>query len=291
MAEMTKYHESELTHEDIVILDQIVLKYAVKYYAITREYPDPKNYATKVILKKLQKDCNLDILLSLGYAINDRPDHPHRPGELNQRFANDIRKTIELDFEDEDGICVDRHLLRPSVLRERVLKPLEEMGVFLRIAEQKEIDLYEHDARGPGKKASGTKEGGNRGGNPSAYVISQSLAQIKNTLKKPHAIDYIQAKIIASGLALALTKYKQSAFLYAAKIDKPIFLRMMTIGARLMNEDWTEDDTHKLGDTFQALQSLSDDQVQELAEKGATFLINNRCYHEQLSLLIHLMKF
>lgn len=290
MAETTKYPDSELTYEDKAILDQIVIKYAVKYYAMTREYQDPKDYATKVILKKLQSDSNLNILLSLGYAKNDQPDHLHRPRELNQRLVNDIRKTIELDYEDDDGFCVDRLLLRPSVLRERVLKPLEEMGVLIRIVEQKEIDSYDH-ARGPGKKGSGTKERENRGGNPSAYIMSQSLAQIKSTMKKPHAIDYIQAKIIGSGLALALTKYKQLAFLYAAKIDKNIFLRMMTIGANFMNEDWTEDDTRRLGDTFQGLQSLSDNQVQEYAEKGAIFLLNNRSYHEQLLFFSALMKF
>jgi hypothetical protein len=45
MVKKTKYPGQNLTDEDKEILEQVVLKYAVKFYNLTQEYHNPKKYA------------------------------------------------------------------------------------------------------------------------------------------------------------------------------------------------------------------------------------------------------
>jgi hypothetical protein len=47
MVENPKYSVSMLTDEDIEILDRIIIKYAVKFYAIMKMYPNATEYAKK----------------------------------------------------------------------------------------------------------------------------------------------------------------------------------------------------------------------------------------------------
>ena len=56
MAKKLKYSAQKLTDEDKEILDQVVIKYAVKFCTLIQKYRNPKNYAEEVILKRMQSD-------------------------------------------------------------------------------------------------------------------------------------------------------------------------------------------------------------------------------------------
>ena len=58
---MSKYPSQKLTNEDKQILDQIIIKYALNFFALTEKYPNPKQYAEQIILKRMRyypKYCN-----------------------------------------------------------------------------------------------------------------------------------------------------------------------------------------------------------------------------------------
>jgi hypothetical protein len=66
VAEKAKYHAQKLTQEDIDVLEQVVLKYAVKYYALTQQYPNLKKYAEK-ISKMAQSGKDIAALYTITY--------------------------------------------------------------------------------------------------------------------------------------------------------------------------------------------------------------------------------
>jgi hypothetical protein len=290
MVENPKYPMSELTGEDIEILDQIIIKYAVKSYAIMKKYTNAMQYAKK-ILKDLSSASDVAGLFTLAYAKNDSVDRMYKPVELNQRLANDLRNIIEREYEYEaQGGREVSILLHRRDLRERVLKRLETLGVFMHLEGKQEIKRHEHKVRTPRKKGAGNQNGDDGGGYPSAYMMTKDFLKIRKTIEKTAAVEYIHAKLISSGLALILTKHILLAFLHAAKMDKKAFLTMMTTGAKFMNEGLTKDDINRFEVSFQNLQSSTDTQMQAIAENLAKFLMNNRSYYEQLLFFIALMK-
>ena len=48
--------------EDKKIIDQVVFKFAVYFYSLTRKYLNPKEYAEKVVLKSLQSNKGISEL-------------------------------------------------------------------------------------------------------------------------------------------------------------------------------------------------------------------------------------
>src|SRR5215203_708904 len=93
MAKKTKYPAQKLTDEDKIILDQIVIKYAVKFDTLIQKYSNPKKYAENEIVKKLRSNENLAALYTIGYARNCPSDDKFKPGKINKTLANDIRRT------------------------------------------------------------------------------------------------------------------------------------------------------------------------------------------------------
>jgi len=285
MVENPKYLVSELTGEDIKILDRIIIKYAVKSYAIMKKYTNAMQYAKK-ILKDLSSGSDVAALFSLAYAKNDSVDRMYKPVELNQRLANDLRNIIEQVNYEAEGDCKANILLHRRDLRERVLKRLETLSVFMHLEGKQEIN---RQVATPGKKRAGNQNG-DRGGYPSAYMMTKDFVKIRNTIEKTAAVEYIHAKLISSNLALVLTKHILLPFLYAAKMDKKAFITMMTMGAKFMNDRLTGDDINRFDVSFQNLQSYTDTEMRAIAENVAKFLMSNRSYYEQLLFFIALMK-
>ena len=56
MAKSPKYSARQLTEEDKDILCKVVFKYAITFYNLTQEYPNPKDYAKEIVSKAEQSD-------------------------------------------------------------------------------------------------------------------------------------------------------------------------------------------------------------------------------------------
>src|SRR5215831_3482544 len=98
MDEYPKYHYKELNEEDKEILDKAVLNYAAKFYALTEQYSSPKKYAQEVLLKLIKSDSNIATLFTLAYTRNIPDGQQIRPGELNEKLANDIRIVFQEQY-------------------------------------------------------------------------------------------------------------------------------------------------------------------------------------------------
>jgi hypothetical protein len=287
MAKKTKYPAQKLTDEEKRILDQIVTKYAVELYALNKKYPNPKKYAENEIVKKLRSDGNIAALYTITYARNYPSKHIFRPGELNETLANDIRRTIPEDYiklrsaENED---YPKGFLHPRDLR-GVTKKLENQGIFIHLEGKEEIRQQEHKTRRPGKKSSSDKvRDDDRGGRQSAYKVTEEFKKLKMAMEKPGAIDFLYEKVIESGLAHKLAKFKMSACLHAAKIDETAAQKMMGVGALLIQDNIRQEDTANFKLLHQRLQLFDDNQIEQYADNIAKLLIEDRGYYALLSI-------
>jgi hypothetical protein len=288
MAKKTKYPAQKLTEEDKEILDQIFFKYALTFYALIQKYPDPKKYAEEVILKKIRSDENIATLYTIGYARNYPSDHKFTPGEINKTLANDIRRTIPQAYltlklkENEDN---SKGFLHPRDLRERVLKKLEDEGIFRHWEGKEEIRRQELKTRRPGKKRSYDEvRDDDHGGKQSAYKVTEGVKNLKKAMEKPGAIDFLYEKLIKSGLALRFAKFEMLAHLHAIKMNETAVHKMMGVGASLIQGNVREKDTANFKIFHQGFQLIDDDQLEQWADNIAKSLIEDRGYYELLSI-------
>lgn len=182
MAKKLKYSAQKLTDEDKEILNQVVIKYAVKFCTLIQKYRNPKNYAEEVILKRMQSDEDFAELYTLTYVINYPSDHIFRPGQINEKLANDIRITIPQDYlklESEENQAHHKGFLHPRDLR-GVTKKLESQGIFIHLEGKEEIRRQEHcKTRRPGKKSSSYEVHDDHGGKQSAYKVTEEVEKLK----------------------------------------------------------------------------------------------------------------
>lgn len=287
MVKKPKYHEQNLTDEDKEILEQVVFKYAMLFYNLTQKYASPKEYAKKEILKIIQSDKDIATLYTLIYAKNFPPDYLYKPGEINQKLANDMRNAIQQDYRDmttqtdEDDDEHHERFLHPRDLREKVLKNLESYGIILHLEGKDKIRHHQREVRRPGKKSLSDDD---RGGKPSAYIVTEKVEKLKKAIEKPQALDFLYDKVIKSGIAHQLAKFGFSAFLYAAKMDERVIYKLMGAEASFFQDTITDRDIANFKVTLQQLQGVDDEKLEQLADHMAKSAIEDRKYYALLFL-------
>lgn len=292
MLKKAKYPPQKLTNEDKQILDQIVIKYALKLFALTEKYPNPKQYTEQVILKRMRYDPNIAILYSISYIRTNPSVYLYKPGQLNEQIANDIRNTLiesypTLALEDNNS---SKGFLDPRDFRERVTKILEEAGIFLHLEGKKEIRSQEHKTHRPRRKRSSDEVHVDHGGKQSAYTITEEVEKLKKTIKKPGAIEYVYEKIMSSNLPHRFAKFSLLAFFHTAKLDEVSLHKLMGIGEVMINDDIKQIDKSDLVNFQRFLRRFDDHQLEQLADNGAQLLIKEPNYHLLLFFLAGLLK-
>jgi hypothetical protein len=110
-------------------------------------------------------------------------------------------------------------------------------------------------------------------------------------MEKPRAIDFFYEKIIKSGLAHKLTKYKILTWLHAAKIDEKALHRLTGLGASLIQYNVKEEDTAKFSKLLHSgLQLFEDNQLEQFADNIAKSAIEDRGYYNAFLFAIGLLK-
>jgi hypothetical protein len=294
MAKNPKYPESQLTDEDKKQLDGVIVKIAVSYNSLRTRYPNPKAYAENVILKRLDSKADVGILHTMAYARTDPPGTLVEPGQLNRRLANDTRYTLQCDngvsTGNEDSTSSTGNFLHPRDLRERVLTKDVDLNMLVHLEGKKSISAYENKIKKQRTKAPKYENIKDRGGYPSAYVVSDEVMRIRSISEKAGAANYIRERMNGYGLGYDLTKYLMEALFHAAKIDKRMLPLIIGTGARFMNNNLTESEIHDMEPISQRFQSISDNDLQTFADKTARFLIEHQGYHGLLIYLSSLIK-
>jgi hypothetical protein len=279
MGKKTKNPAQKLLYADKEILEKVVFMYALKFYALTQKYPNPRKYVENVVLKATPSDEAA--LYTIIYTKNNPSNYSFKPGEINQRLANDLLNTIQQNNyhvsaqQPESGRDLIKRFMHPRDLREKVLKNLEDQGILLHL-EGKE----EHEKRHPGKPSKKS----DRGGKPSLYIATEDFEKLKKAMNKSDALDFLHDKVIKSGLAFKLAKYLFQVILYTAKMDEQVIQRLMGIGASFFQSKLTQNDSSKSSVIHQRLQTMDDDQLEQYAAIIAKSIIEDREYYALLFL-------
>jgi hypothetical protein len=294
MVENPKYPESQLTDEDKKQLDEVIVKIAGSYCSLRTKYPNSKAYAEDVFLKWLDSKTDVGILHTIAYARIDQPGTLVKPGQLNRRLANDTPYTLQYDNDvltgNEDSTSSTGNFLHPRDLRERVLTKDVDLNVLVHVEGKKDISAYESKIKKQRTKDPPNENIKDRGGYPSAYVISDEVTRIRSISEKIGAANYIRERMNEYGLGYDLTKYLMEALFHAAKMDKRILPLIIGTGARFMNNSLTESEIHNMEPISQRLQLISDSDLQTFAENVSKFLTENQRYHELLIFLSTFIK-
>lgn len=291
MGNKTKYHAQKLTSADKEILEKVVFIYAVKFYTLTQQCPNPKKYVKNVLLKAAQSDEKIAALYTIVYAKNNPSNYLFKPGEINQRLANDLLGTIQQNYYNTSAQQPESnrdHLrfMHPRDLRE-VLKVLEHHGVLLRLEGKEEITKYKREKlhlNRPGKKSSAIGSENDRGGKPSSYITTREFEKLKRAMNKSNALDFLHDRIIKSGLALELAKYMFLLILHTMKTDEPVTQKLLGVGASFFGSKMTEKDANNFGIVQQKLRVVDDSQLEQIANTLAKSAIENKGYYTFLFL-------
>jgi len=162
--------------------------------------------------------------------------------------------------------------------------------MLVHVKGKKSISAYEKKIKKQRTKTPTNENIKDRGGYPSAYVISDEVMKIRSISEKTGAANYIRERMIEYGLGYDLTKYLMEALFHAAKMDKRILPFVIGTGARFMNDKLTESEIHNMEPISQMFQSISDSDLQIFVDKTAMFLIEHEGYHGLLIYLSSLIK-
>ena len=200
-----------------------------KFYAFNAKYGSPKKFAQRMV-KIIHSDTNIAALHTIAIVKNASSDHLFRPGEINQRLAHTVQKTIQQDL--EDMMLTDGSydiFLHPRKLT-KVLKQLEKIGIFFNIKTKDQIIDLERGKRRPGKKTS-HEDIRDLGGKPSIYKSTKEFEKLKNVMENHEAVEFLYDEIAKSGLAHKLIRFLVLTCWHAAKMDETYFARSVEFGS------------------------------------------------------------
>ena len=267
-----KYPSEELNEEDVEALDNAILIFAAKFCALTERYSSPKKYVEQTNLNAVNKDTNIAILYMLAYAKNSPEGHQFRPGEINQRLANDIQNAVLGPCKDLIGqLEYITKFLNSRDLREGVLRKLEKQEILMHLTTKDEI--LNQSTKFSNKRTSSKRIHNERGGKLSAYILSEETEKLKRALDKPAGVEYIYRKVSKSRLLEKGIKFLMLVFLYAAKIDKKSLDVTKGATAVFFQEPPSRADTT---DVFQELQKIDDDRLEQLVESKIKSIIEDQ---------------
>jgi hypothetical protein len=284
MGKKTKNPAQKLSYADKEILEKVVLTFALKFYALTQKYPNPKKYVENVVVKAIQSDETHAVANIIMYAKNDpSDDYSFIPREINQRLANDLLNSIQETVQEPGSSLEHKRFMHPRDLRKKVLKKLEDHGILLHLEGKEEFKKYKKYKTKKGKQVEYVG-GRDRGGRPSLYIATEEFEKLKKTMNNTGALKFLYDKIIKTGIALKLFEYQSLAFLYTAKMDEQVAQRLMSIGASFFQSKVTENNSSKSSALHQMLQTMDDDQLEQYAHNIAKSLIEVRGFYSLLFL-------
>jgi hypothetical protein len=158
------------------------------------------------------------------------------------------------------------------------------LGILVPVKGKKNISLYKSKIKKKRTKAPTNENIKDRGGYPSAYAISEEVMRIRKIAEKKGATDYFRERMNQYGIGYDLAKYITETIFYATKMDKRMIPLLGVIGTRSMNNNLAESDIHELETLSQSLQSISDSDLEIIADESARLLIEHLGYHELLIL-------
>ena len=263
---------SQLTEEDLRIIDQVFIACATKYYHYMETYKTPKIYAEKYLIKAFKSNNALAagriVTNSLYYKYNGMLV----PGQINEDLANEYRYRNSSHNVSEETDSVERFLDPPQL--KRVLYLLENEGLLFNIVGKDEIMLEFGNRRLRGRPRSSDKENSSVGGRPSAYKITEIFDKIRKLVAKPEAQELLKKKLLGTRLTYKYERFNLEAIALCARIDPSVAENLITMVA-------PPDQLPKLSELrpfIQYMASLDDDQLKTFLNEYSKSVAEMRPY-------------
>jgi hypothetical protein len=111
-------------------------------------------------------------------------------------------------------------------------------------------------------------------------IVTEEFEKLKNVIEKPGAVELLYKQISKSDLVYELMKFQHLAFLHAARKDERVLSTLIDVGTSFLQDGLNKKDIEDLKVSYQQLQSLDDNQLEELADYSAKALTENRDYYK-----------
>ena len=277
MVESSKYPSQQLTEEDKEVLDKVFLKYAITFYNLMQEFPDPKDCAKKLLSKATQgSDRYFAGVYMLAYIKNAPENKFLEPGEINKKLANDIKDRIQ-EVQGNEG---NTNRLHPRDLRQ-ILKKFEENEILIHFEGKEEItDELHKTHRDLGKKSLlSVLTQHSSGGKLSVYLVKEDIEKLKRAIEKPEALEYLHTKTVRSGVAHKIMKYVMLMCFYTIKMDEDVALKLVGAGATFFQDKMDEQQQIEFHKMHQTLQLVDDVKLEQYVDDLTKSLIHERGYY------------
>src|SRR5919197_5199051 len=84
---------AQLTKEEKDIINQVTLRCAAKLYYFIKKYHNPKEYAEKVILKKIKSDKDVATTWLVWHAKSGTSNNLIIPSQINKALTSKLEKS------------------------------------------------------------------------------------------------------------------------------------------------------------------------------------------------------
>jgi hypothetical protein len=256
-----------LTEFEKHFVDLYVINWAVLYYSLKTKYPNPKDYAEKVILRIAKSRSSLAENFLFMYGNRATTTDLFRPKELNEILKKN------LDVLEADSSTTNRYL-RESIIRQ-ILRKLERYGVYINIKGKQEIKKYQ------GRKPKSTSILKRSGGRPSAYLVSSVYTTSNENINNPQIRNTIHKKLIDSNLGPLLWKYLFLVLFYSIRENKEVALKVFPLAgppSAAINLTNIKSELDKIA-------SLDGKELERFAIQSATVMLNSHNYFSASGLL------
>jgi hypothetical protein len=159
---------------------------------------------------------------------------------------------------------------------------LENDGILLHLEGKKAIANYMNAAIPAGKKRHVSRSRLERGGRWSGYRAAQEVEKLKRAMDKPEALGFLCEKTISSGLAHKLAKFIFTVILHAIKMDEKVVQTIIGFGASFFQYTIKDKDASDYKSVQDKLQSLDDNQLEQVADSLAKSAIEDKKYYALL---------
>lgn len=269
MPKKSRNPSRKLTKKDKDILDKYYDIHIYNIKHLIKNYPDPKNYAIKVLSRKQPKKYDMDSFKTLIFTKFMYPSPAFRPRDLD-KFLKTNQLNNKTENNQSNGLFLDgsnsSRYLDSDRLRDGILKKIERQGHIYKSNNKLDYKKYiKKEINKNESKFVNEDEGGPR----SIYLISEEMARINQILNDPLSMAYLNDKIIRSGYAEKFTSYLMFVLFYLLRSEEKAFDQLMNLGATYYSEKLTDSKKFETEQRNNMLKKFTDDQLKVFCDKLA----------------------
>jgi hypothetical protein len=203
---------SDWKEEDLVAINQIIIRCAVKFQNAIDKYSNPNKYASKMATQ-LKSNKNLSSLFLFSQLTTLKNDALYSPSELKAEVIQDMKPGIIGNIE-ETKIADDmtKEILSNKYVSNstlsKVLKEFTHYGLLVHLDNKNQLKNFRATHTTNHKNIYKT------GGRISFYTISPDFETTSRLLSNPKAVEIISASLKESGLLDRYLKIMIKSYIY-----------------------------------------------------------------------------